>query len=495
MPDNATEPVAVPAASDRLDSWKEIAAYLKREVRTVQLWEKREALPVHRHVHSGRPSVYAYKAELDAWWNNRRPKLEQQEEIAAARRRRWWRAAASLGALAVLVVVGVVTRTTLLPQWETPQVTFELGPVLTLPNPGYPAVGDFNNDGVLDLVATFNVGAYRAQRARLAVFPGLGGGKFADPLIYEPGHQCGTMERPEVADLNNDGALDLALLADYSSDLCFGNKFSVLLGDGKGGFRAPPLQFTAGGSPSSLAFGDFNEDGYRDVAVFCRDDMKVYIFLGTGTGDFVAGPQFALGAKAGPSSPGELHHTLLNDDRHGDLLVSLYHTDVVKALLGTGTGEFVPASNELAVRTPLAIASANLNGDGFPDYAVVSNLSGHMVLLVGSEGGFGAVQKTIEVVGPTARVWDGLTDVVSDDFDRDGYGDIAVLSGADRSVWIFFGDGEGGISHKQRVPLGGVKPKDLVAADLNANGMPDLVVGSVSPPGLLVVWNRNPHPE
>jgi tetratricopeptide (TPR) repeat protein len=54
--------------SDRLESWKEIAAYLKREVRTVQRWEKNEGLPVHRHQHDERSTVYAFKTEFDAWW-------------------------------------------------------------------------------------------------------------------------------------------------------------------------------------------------------------------------------------------------------------------------------------------------------------------------------------------------------------------------------------------------------------------------------------------
>ncbi|HYL75394.1 MAG TPA: hypothetical protein VEU96_14375 [Bryobacteraceae bacterium] len=52
---------------DRLDSWKEIASYLSREVRTVQLWEKNEALPIHRHQHARQGSVYAFKSELDDW--------------------------------------------------------------------------------------------------------------------------------------------------------------------------------------------------------------------------------------------------------------------------------------------------------------------------------------------------------------------------------------------------------------------------------------------
>lgn len=54
-------------ASDRLDSWKEISTYLRREVRTVQLWEKKEGLPVHRHFHRQLGSVYAFRSEIDRW--------------------------------------------------------------------------------------------------------------------------------------------------------------------------------------------------------------------------------------------------------------------------------------------------------------------------------------------------------------------------------------------------------------------------------------------
>ena len=60
-------PSPVKPTLDRLDSWKEIAAYLKRDVTTVQRWEKREEMPVHRHLHDRMGSVYASRAELDAW--------------------------------------------------------------------------------------------------------------------------------------------------------------------------------------------------------------------------------------------------------------------------------------------------------------------------------------------------------------------------------------------------------------------------------------------
>jgi Tol biopolymer transport system component len=56
---------------DRLDSWKEIAAHLNRDVTTVQRWEKREGMPVHRHQHDRMGSVYASRAELDAWTRSR----------------------------------------------------------------------------------------------------------------------------------------------------------------------------------------------------------------------------------------------------------------------------------------------------------------------------------------------------------------------------------------------------------------------------------------
>jgi len=61
---------------ERLNSWKEIAAHLSVSVRTVQRWEKTEHLPAHRHKHAALGSVFAYKSELDAWWDSR-PQLQE----------------------------------------------------------------------------------------------------------------------------------------------------------------------------------------------------------------------------------------------------------------------------------------------------------------------------------------------------------------------------------------------------------------------------------
>jgi TolB-like protein/Tfp pilus assembly protein PilF len=90
-------------SEDRLDSWKEIAAYLGREVRTVQGWEKSEGLPVHRHQHARQGTVYAFKSELDAWRGARRGTPEPPASPPPSARSFPWRIAIAAGALLFLV--------------------------------------------------------------------------------------------------------------------------------------------------------------------------------------------------------------------------------------------------------------------------------------------------------------------------------------------------------------------------------------------------------
>jgi tetratricopeptide (TPR) repeat protein len=68
-------------SSDRLESWKAIATYLGRDVSTVRRWERTEGLPVHRHHHAARGSAYAYKSELDRWFESRRATLDVQARV------------------------------------------------------------------------------------------------------------------------------------------------------------------------------------------------------------------------------------------------------------------------------------------------------------------------------------------------------------------------------------------------------------------------------
>jgi TolB-like protein/Tfp pilus assembly protein PilF len=115
---------------DQLDSWKEIAAYLGRDVTTVQRWEKCEAMPVHRHVHDKRSSVYALTSELDTWRQSRKPRPDENNQpqvhdepaspaatspkpisrTGSPRGLRRWLAVAATVAIALAVTVAYVMR-------------------------------------------------------------------------------------------------------------------------------------------------------------------------------------------------------------------------------------------------------------------------------------------------------------------------------------------------------------------------------------------------
>jgi len=114
---------------DRLDSWKEIAEYLSRDVTTVQRWEKRERMPVHRHVHDRMGSVYGSRVELDAWMRSRNllaaqrngnkvvlpdPPTQPSPELAASASRIRWKLIVLLAATvaALAIVAGLWLRKT-----------------------------------------------------------------------------------------------------------------------------------------------------------------------------------------------------------------------------------------------------------------------------------------------------------------------------------------------------------------------------------------------
>jgi hypothetical protein len=80
---NPRAKLEVVAPGDRLESWKEVALYLNRSVRTVRRWEEKESLPVHRQQHDKRGSVYACRWELDEWRESRRQLMEVESQPAA----------------------------------------------------------------------------------------------------------------------------------------------------------------------------------------------------------------------------------------------------------------------------------------------------------------------------------------------------------------------------------------------------------------------------
>ena len=106
-------PAAARTARERLDSWKQIASYLQRDVRTVQRWEKSEGLPIQRHQHGSRGTVFAYPDEIDVWLEGRtsgqepesagQPVPVQESSPGASARRPAWVAPFFV----LLVLVGV----------------------------------------------------------------------------------------------------------------------------------------------------------------------------------------------------------------------------------------------------------------------------------------------------------------------------------------------------------------------------------------------------
>jgi TolB-like protein/Flp pilus assembly protein TadD len=154
QPNHESHTGKISAADKRLDSWKEIAAYLKREVRTLHRWEDQEGLPIHRHVHKERGSVYAYKSELDSWLNNRRTALEPSTPTAETRGRPVQLGVASLiaGLVFVMAVSAYLVGRRIWPQHK--QATRVMLAVLPFENLSGQSEEDYFSDGLTDELIT-----------------------------------------------------------------------------------------------------------------------------------------------------------------------------------------------------------------------------------------------------------------------------------------------------------------------------------------------------
>jgi TolB-like protein/Tfp pilus assembly protein PilF len=143
-------------AEERLDSWKEIAAYLGRDVTTVQRWEKREGMPVHRHLHDKRGSVYALASELDVWRKSRKlgpaqeentPGAEELDQADRSAKPSYWPLVIGAIAIGLLVVAVVVFRGR---DKDTAQPRIRSLAVLPLRNLSGDASQDYLADGMTE---------------------------------------------------------------------------------------------------------------------------------------------------------------------------------------------------------------------------------------------------------------------------------------------------------------------------------------------------------
>jgi hypothetical protein len=293
--------------TERLDSWKEIALFLKRDVSTVQRWEKQEALPVHRHMHGERGTVYAHKSEVAEWWKNRRRKLELPEptpvepttlnpaipdaESVTTQRSLSPPAQRAISAIGLSIVVAAILFF-LPPKWRLQLAHRPVNRLVSVIEGSMSApdgsgihvmVGDVSGDGIGDAVIVMEnegeAGIFFGGKLRTTT----NFSKDADVLIRE--EQGHALRLIGVADINGDGLQDLI----FADDLGEPNSFTatgpiwVLFGrrQWKSKISFPkdadltismPLSYNA--SPHHAAnagHADLNSDGVDDLILTAND--------------------------------------------------------------------------------------------------------------------------------------------------------------------------------------------------------------------------------
>jgi len=236
--------------------------------------------------------------------------------------------------------------------------------------PSTEVVGDFNNDGKIDIV-TANKGD-----STISVLLGHGDATFTSGGTYGTGtHPYGLA----AADLNRDGKLDV-VTANHDS-----NNVTVLLGNGDGSFQAP-VGYAVPFAALMVTSGDFNGDGKLDLAVANNVTLGspsvISILLGNGNGTFQPAVNYNVGLTSYWVTAADL-----NGDGKLDLITANHSSGDVSVLLGNGDGTFQPAVSYAAGVGPTKVVVADLNNDGKPDLAVSNFYSQDITILLGHGDG------------------------------------------------------------------------------------------------------------
>jgi hypothetical protein len=267
------------------------------------------------------------------------------------------------------------------------------------------ATADFDGDGAPD-VAMADPGA-----DRVSVMRNEGGGALGAPEDYA---LTGAGPREiAVADIDGDGANDL-LTADATSA-----SVSVLFNDGFGRFLAP-IRFETPGSvtnEASFATGDFNGDGWVDVALANWQDAELHILLNQSDGTLAAVARHPTGG----SYPSAVAAADLNQDGALDLAVSNLYGDNVAVFSNRGDGSFdSPTIYLLHLRQPWRMIATDMNSDGAADLVLANSFSNDLSILENQGGGlFGPIETYPAGIAP-------LT-IAAADLDRNGRTDLALV--------------------------------------------------------------------
>jgi FG-GAP-like repeat len=209
--------------------------------------------------------------------------------------------------------------------------------------------GDFNHDGNLDMAVTGV--SMQAGQSLVSILLGDGAGGFS--ISTFPVHDLPSSVK--VADLDNDGNLDLVVAGAGPLNTFTRNFISTCLGNGRGVFALKEtINLGPGNLKGDIAIGDFNEDGFLDVAypqtgtgTPHTPSTHLLTFFGDGTGSLVSGPTLTVGQEP---------HTVIavdvNKDGHLDLAVTNRTDGTVTVLLGDGHGNFT-VSSTTSVLSPI----------------------------------------------------------------------------------------------------------------------------------------------
>lgn len=340
---------------------------------------------------------------------------------------------------------------------------------------------DVNGDGTADLVVALqnDPGATHVSNGRVAVLLGNGDGSFADATTYDSaGKQAQSVA---VGDINGDATPDIVVanFCNFVNDTCSLTTLGLLLGHGDGTF-APALAIPLlGNSATSVAIADLNQDGAMDIAVTVLAGAvagtAVEILIGRGDGTF----REPIFASAGDDDLRSVTVGDLNGDGAPDLVLtgdkagsdgSSHGT--VSVRLGNGDGTFQPVLKYDSGVSPGGWANtaavADFNLDGRLDIVVANYPDARVGVLLGN--GDGTLQPVVLFDSGGIQAWS----VAAADVDGDGRPDIAVGSNSG-VVGVLTGNGDGAFGTLQTYPVPGISAA-LTAADVNGDGKVDLIV-------------------
>jgi hypothetical protein len=209
-------------------------------------------------------------------------------------------------------------------------------PYLAGDTPVAVARGDLNGDGYLDDIVAANKGSNN-----ISVFLNNGDGTFKDAVNYPVGTAPVDVY---VADFNRDLINDIVVANQGSSDV------SLLLGDGRGGFQAAENFGVEGGSLTSLATGDFDNNGYFDLAVTLANEDQpgtILVMKSDSTGIFSSGASYPTGIMPVSIDGGDI-----NRDPYRDLAVVTKGDNLVWAYKNDSTGAFGQSFRYFSGRSP-----------------------------------------------------------------------------------------------------------------------------------------------